>query len=109
MEVLRLHNEQYTITISTAETGLAWERFERRVGKEALRYCDYASSAVSKLSLCQPDANFVLQDAGEGLKEWKEKHPVLFETGEYQFAVEFHHSLTLSDNEKRNPHVRLGR
>ena len=106
MEVLRLHNEQYTITISTAENGLAWERFERRVGKEALRYCDYASAAVSKLSLCQPDANFVLQDAGEGLKEWKEKHPVLFETGEYQFAVEFHHSLTLSDNEKRNPHVR---
>ena len=107
MEVLRLHNDQYTITISTAASGSAWERFERRVGNEALRYCDYTSSFASKLSLSQPKAHFALQQVSDTeATEWKEKHPVLFETNEYQFAVEFHKSLTLDGNEKHNPHVR---
>ena len=107
MEVLRLHNDQYTITISTATSGSAWERFERRVGNEALRYCDYASSYASKLSLSHPKAHFTLQPVSNNeATEWKEKHPVLFETNEYQFAVEFHNSLTLDGNEKHTPHVR---
>ena len=37
--------------------------------------------------------------------EWREKHPVLFETCEYQFAVEFRQLHNTSD-EKHRPKVR---
>lgn len=107
MDVLRLHNDLYDITISTAESGTAWERFVRRVGNEAYTYCDYASSSASRLLLCQPNNHFLLEEIDDAnVTEWKQKPPVLFETSKYQFAIEFKHSLTLSENEKRNPHVR---
>lgn len=98
----------YTVTVSTATIEYAWERFERRVKDAALGYCDYRSGREGKLWLVNP------KEWSKGLQvlntevcqvEWNEKHPVLFETCEYQFAVEFHHLHDTAD-EKHRPRVR---
>ena len=108
MDVLRFECPEYRLTISTADVSYAWERFERRVKDEALSYCGYKSSCEGYLSLLNP------KEISRGLQklnpevpqtEWKEKHPVLFETCEYQFAVEFNNLHNTSD-EKHRPKVR---
>ena len=114
MDVLRLecpHDSgdlDFRLIVSTATIEYAWERFERRVKDRSACYCEYRSLREGRLSLLNPwkmtdgllELNFdVLQT------EWREKHPVLFETCEYQFAVEFFHLHDTSDI-KHLPRVR---
>ena len=108
MDVLRFECPDYRLTISTATIEYAWERFERRVKTDALGYCDYRSSREGTLSLVDPKelAKGVQELNPEVVQtEWKERHPVLFETCEYQFAVEFQHLHDTAD-EKHRPRVR---
>ena len=108
MDVLRFECPDYRLTVSTATIEYAWERFERRVKTDALGYCDYRSSREGTLSLVDPKelAKGVQELNPEVVQtEWKERHPVLFETCEYQFAVEFRHLHDTAD-EKHQPRVR---
>ena len=107
MDVLRFECPDYRLTVSTATIEYAWERFERRVKTDALGYCDYRSSREGTLSLVDPKelAKGVQELNPEVVQtEWKEHHPVLFETCEYQFAVEFQHLHDTAD-EKHRPRV----
>jgi len=114
MDVLRFEcphesgDYEYRITVSTATIEYAWERFERRVKDRSVNYCEYRSMREGKLSLLCP------WDLAQGLQiqnpdvlqtEWREKHPILFETCEYQFAIEFNHLYDTS-NEKHFPKVK---
>ena len=75
---------------------------------DALSYCDYRASREGTLSLVDPkELTKGVQELNPevGQTEWKERHPVLFETCEYQFAVEFHHLHDTAD-EKHRPRVR---
>ena len=108
MDVLRFECPDYRFTISTATIEYAWGRFERRVKDAAQSYCDYKSSREGTLYLLNP------REVAKGVqalnpevrqKEWREKHPVLFETSEYQFAVEFNNLHDTAD-EKHRPKVR---
>ena len=108
MDVLRFECPDYRLTVSTATIEYAWERFERRVKTDALSYCDYRASREGTLSLVDPKelAKGVQELNPEVVQtEWKERHPVLFETCEYQFAVEFHNLHDTAD-EKHRPRVR---
>jgi len=114
MDVLRFEcphesgNYDFRLTISTATIEYAWERFERRVKDRSLSYCEYKSLREGKLSLLYPKklADGLLEQNPEVLQtEWREKHPVLFETCEYQFAVEFNHLYDTS-NGKLQPRVK---
>lgn len=108
MDVLRFECPDYRLTISTATIEYAWERFERRVKSDALSYCDYRASREGTLSLVNPkELTKGVQELNPevGQTEWKEHHPVLFETCEYQFAVEFHNLHDTAD-EKHRPRVR---
>ena len=108
MDVLRFECPDYRLTVSTATIEYAWERFERRVKTDALSYCDYRSSREGTLSLVDPkELAKGVQELNPEVRqtEWKERHPVLFETCEYQFAVEFQHLHDTAD-EKHRPRVR---
>ena len=108
MDVLRFECPDYRLTVSTATIEYAWERFERRVKTDALGYCDYRVNREGTLSLVDPkELTKGVQELNPevGQTEWKEHHPVLFETCEYQFAVEFH-NLHDTDDEKHRPRVR---
>ena len=108
MDVLRFECPDYRLTVSTATIEYAWERFERRVKTDALSYCDYRASREGTLSLVDPkELTKGVQELNPevGQTEWKERHPVLFETCEYQFAVEFQHLHDTAD-EKHRPRVR---
>ena len=114
MDVLRFEcphesgNFDFRLTISTATIEYAWERFERRVKDRSLNYCEYKSLREGKLSLLNPRrlADELQEQNPEVLQtEWREKHPVLFETCEYQFAVEFNHLYDTS-NGKLQPKVK---
>lgn len=108
MDVLRFECPDYRITVSTATIEYAWERFERRVKTDALSYCDYRVNREGTLSLVDPkELTKGVQELNPevGQTEWKERHPVLFETCEYQFAVEFHNLHDTTD-EKHRPRVR---
>ena len=106
MDVLRFecpHDSggyEFRLTISTATIEYAWERFQRRVKDRSESYCEYRSLREGKLSLLCP---WNLADGLGTLNpdvlqtEWRDKHPVLFETCEYQFAVEFNHLHDTSD------------
>ena len=113
MDVLRFEcphesgNYDFRLTVSTATIEYAWERFERRVKDRSLSYCEYKSLREGKLSLLYPRklADGLQEQNPEVLQtEWHEKHPVLFETCEYQFAVEFNHLYDTS-NGKLQPKV----
>ena len=106
MDVLRFecpHEKDgydYRLTVSTATIEYAWERFERRVKGRAVSYCEYRSFREGKLSLlCPWESTKGVQELNPEVlqTEWKEKHPVLFETCEYQFAVEFNHLYDTAD------------
>ena len=108
MDVLRFECPDYRLTVCTATIEYAWERFERRVKSDALSYCDYRASREGTLSLVNPkELTKGVQELNPevGQTEWKEHHPVLFETCEYQFAVEFHNLHDTAD-EKHRPRVR---
>lgn len=114
MDVLRFEcphesgNYDFRLTISTATIEYAWERFERRVKDRSLNYCEYKSLREGKLSLLCPGkyADGLQEQNPDVLQtEWREKHPVLFETCEYQFAVEFNH-LYDTTNIKHLPKVK---
>lgn len=108
MDVLRFECPDYRLTVSTATIEYAWERFERRVKTDALGYCDYRVNREGTLSLVDPkELTKGVQELNPevGQTEWKERHPVLFETCEYQFAVEFHNLHDTTD-EKHRPRVR---
>lgn len=114
MDVLRFEcphetgNYDFRLTISTATIEYAWERFERRVKNRSLSYCEYRSLREGKLSLLYPKkwADGLQEQNPEVFQtEWREKHPVLFETCEYQFAVEFNHLYDTS-NTKFQPKVK---
>lgn len=114
MDVLRFEcphetgNYDFRLTISTATIEYAWERFERRVKDRSLSYCEYRSLREGKLSLLYPKkwADGLQEQNPEVFQtEWREKHPVLFETCEYQFAVEFNHLYDTS-NTKFQPKVK---
>ena len=114
MDVLRFEcphesgNYDFRLTVSTATIEYAWERFERRVKDRSLNYCEYKSLREGKLSLLYPRklADGLQEQNPEVLQtEWREKHPVLFETCEYQFAVEFNHLYDTS-NGKLQPKVK---
>ena len=98
----------FRLTISTATITQAWERFSRRVKEAALCYCEYRSKREGRLSLhCPWSSAEGLQEQNSDvlLTEWPGRHPVLFETCEYQFAVEFRHIHDTSDT-KHLPKVR---
>lgn len=100
MDVLVFENNEYRITISTGSIEYAWARFARRVKDAALTYCDYRSNVPGKLSLLYPRCkSFELQILNEEVEqnEWNKKHPVLFETCEYQFAVEIKDAYDTND------------
>lgn len=106
MDVLRFEcphasgDFDFRLTISTATIDYAWERFTRRVKDESKSYCDYRTQREGKLSLLCPwdsESELQMQNPEVLQNEWREKHPVLFETCEYQFAVEFHHIHDTSD------------
>ncbi len=106
MDVLRLDcsrvsgDVDFRIIVSTASIEHAWGRFERRVKDASKAYCDYKSSIDGALSLVYPwNMSSGLQTINPDVlqTEWKEKHPILFETCEYQFAVEFFHIYNSSD------------
>ena len=108
MDVLRFECPDYRLTVSTATIEYAWERFERRVKSDALSYCEYRASREGTLPLVNPkELTKGVQELNPevGQTEWKEHHPVLFETCEYQFAVEFHNLRDTAD-EKHRPRVR---
>ena len=108
MDVLLFENSEYRITISTGSIEYAWARFARRVKNDALTYCDYRSNVPGKLTLlCPKDRKFELKelDAEVEQNDWKKKHPVLFETCEYQFAVELKDVFDTNDT-RRLPKVR---
>ena len=109
MDVLVFECADYKMIVSTASIEYAWGRFERRVKDEALTYCDYMSSREGTLFLCNPkdgDKSLLPQNDKEVERsEWKQIWPVLFETCEYQFAVEFNDLWVVSDV-KRLPKVR---
>lgn len=104
MDVLRLKTAGYTLTISTAGIDYAWARFERRVGSKAQTYCDYMSSREGELTLYQKN-DMVKVVGDEHTKQWQSLQPVMFETCEYQFAVEFNNIYDTSV-ERMQPHVR---
>ena len=106
MDVLRLEcpldsgDLDFRLTLSTAKIEYAWERFERRVKDRSASYCEYRSLREGRLSLLNPwNMSDGLQELNPYVlhTEWPEKHPVLFETCEYQFAVEFYHLHDTSD------------
>ena len=114
MDVLRLecpHDSgdlDFRLIVSTATIEYAWERFERRVKDRSACYCEYRSLREGRLSLLNPwkMTDGLLELNSDVLQtEWREKHPVLFETCEYQFAVEFFHLHDTSDI-KHLPRVR---
>lgn len=106
MDVLRFEcphengGYDFKLTISTTSIEYAWERFERRVKDRAVSYCEYRSLREGKLSLlCPWEAQRGLQELIPDVlqSEWRERHPILFETCVYQFAVEFNHLYDTSD------------
>ena len=108
MDILKLECEEFRLTVSTASIQYAWERFERRVKDAAQTYCDYRSSCEAFLSLYIPYGKTRgMQQMNCDLKhdEWLLKHPVVFETCEYQFAVEFF-NIYDTDDTKHLPKVR---
>ncbi len=108
MDVLKLECEEFRLTVSTASIQYAWERFERRVKDAAQTYCDYRSTCDAYLSLYVPYGEMKgMQQLDCDLKhdEWLLKHPVVFETCEYQFAVEFFNIFD-TDDIKHLPKVR---
>lgn len=114
MDVLRLEcphekgDYDFRLTVSTATIEYAWERFQRRVKDRSVSYCEYRSLREGKLSLlCPWKLEDGLQEQNPDVlqTEWREKHPVLFETCEYQFAVEFNHLHDTSDG-KHLPKVK---
>ena len=114
MDVLRFEcphetgDYDFRLTVSTATIEYAWERFERRVKDRSKSYCEYKSEREGKLSLlCPWKREEELQTLNPDVlqTEWYEKQPVLFETCEYQFAVEFNHLHDTSDG-KHLPKVK---
>lgn len=108
MDVLRFECPDYRLTVSTTTIEYAWERFERRVKANAFSYCGYRSNREGTLSLVDPkelekDIKELYYEDKQ--TEWNELHPVLFETCEYQFAVEFNHLHDTADV-KHRPRVR---
>lgn len=100
MDVLVFECDEYKVIVSTGSIEYAWARFARRVNEAALTYSDYRSSREGKLFLYFPFGDKLgikALNPDVKRKEWKEKHPVLFETCEYQFAVEFHNIHKTSD------------
>lgn len=91
MDVLVFECDDYKIIVSTGSIDYAWARFARRVKDSAQSYCDYRSSKEGKLSLYTPYGEHIgmtMLNPDVKRTEWVNKHPVFFETCEYQFAVE---------------------
>lgn len=108
MDVAVFTCEEYRLTVSTASIIDAWDRFKCRVDSRAMTYCDYKSSRDGELQLyCinERKSGLVPFAPSDGANEWHGKQPVLFETCEYQFAVEFG-KLEDSDNERKRPKIR---
>lgn len=103
MDVLTFECDEYRLTVSTASIENAWERFVRRVCNDALTYCDYRSSESGKLQLYKVPGSNELDSTSKN--EWTQLWPVLFETCEYQFAVEFK-NLNADAGNKQTPRVR---
>lgn len=100
MDVLKFECNEYRLTVSTATIEYAWERFERRVKDAAQTYCDYKSSCEGELSLYVPyveSRGLQLLNCESKRQDWPQQHPVVFETCEYQFAVEFHNLYDAED------------
>ena len=109
MDVLKFVCPDYQVTISTASIDYAWDRFVRRVKNGALTYCEYSSRREGTLWLRNQKAEkkelVVQNDEDVPRTEWPQLWPVLFETYNYQFAVEFKRGLDIS-TEKHVPRVR---
>jgi len=90
MEVLKLVTEFYTLSVQSSNSQQSWKRFLSRLLDKAFTYCDYSSSTIGSLSLFDfMSEKLILVDSATN-NEWKEKHPVFFETNSYNFAIEFH-------------------
>lgn len=106
MDVLVFECDDYKITISTPTIEYAWDRFRRRVKDAAQTYCDYTSSKEGFLTLFLPhycQDNGMVQQQDDTI--WTHLWPVLFETCEYQFAIEFFDVYDTEDK-RRYPSVR---
>lgn len=109
MDVLAFECKDYKVIVSTATIEYAWDRFERRVKDAAQTYCEYKSSREGTLFLYDlkstPHRLIAQNDNCTARTDWPMLWPVLFETCEYQFAVEFNCLQSTSD-EKHRPRVR---
>lgn len=108
MEVLKfICPDKFVVTISTATIKEEWIRFEKRVPESAYSYCDYKTSQpgiLSLLNIVDGEEKFIVVDSSSR-KEWQQQPPVLFETCEYQFAIEFYNVFDTSDTH-RFPKIR---
>lgn len=107
MDVAVFDCKDYLLTISTATIDYAWQRFSRRVPDMAKKYCAYQSSRDGKLSLYFPfedQPKMTCLNPEVERREWPFVHPVIFETNEYQFAVEFRH-LQNTESDRHKPRV----
>lgn len=108
MDVLVFECDDYKLIVSTGSIDYAWARFARRVKDSAQSYCDYRSSKEGKLSLYMPYGEHIgmtMLNPDVKRTEWVNKHPVFFETCEYQFAVELKNIYDTSQ-ERMLPRVR---
>ena len=108
MDVLVFECDDYKLIVSTGSIDYAWARFARRVKDSAQSYCDYRSSKEGKLSLYMPYGEHIgmtMLNPDVKRTEWVNKHPVFFETCEYQFAVELKNIYNTS-HERMLPRVR---
>ena len=108
MDVLVFECDDYKLIVSTGSIDYAWARFARRVKDSAQSYCDYRSSKEGKLSLYMPYGEHIgmtMLNPDVKRTEWVNKHPVFFETCEYQFAVELKNIYDTS-HERMLPRVR---
>lgn len=108
MDVLVFECDDYKLIVSTGSIDYAWARFARRVKDSAQSYCDYRSSKEGKLSLYIPYGEHIgmtMLNPDVKRTEWVNKHPVFFETCEYQFAVELKNIYDTS-HERMLPRVR---
>ncbi|MCQ2191419.1 MAG: restriction endonuclease-like protein [Paludibacteraceae bacterium] len=104
MDVLIFVCDEYKLTVSTPDVSYSWERFFRRVGNEAFSYCDYDSTDEGKLSIFKPDTKKFIDLNEVPQTHWSSLWPVLFETCEFQFGVEFFH-LKDAKNKLKQPKV----
>lgn len=102
MEVFKYISDDGLVEIkmATSDISNSWKRFKARIGESATSYCDYTASRPGTLFLPNIPAGStsLVPLSEEPAIEWKDRHPVMFETNTYSitlrfFAIEGHPSV----------------